>query len=452
MFFKKSKESKKKTPPLAANEAEELPNIFKAPIENPRVSPKRLPNKVEVPNERSASIEIIRNSRERKETKLQEQRKVLNLLIQEPIPTNSTETPQEKSKPVGHHQPIGVKNSSRRNESGPFKLTKHRLNNSYDQALLEANPATRIVESNVMDLSPTKPKIIVASKRTNRAESQRKHDRNEHKSKSKPKQIASARRKAADNSTEIDVFSRLSPERQESLFKEAAKLGFQRVADTQRVFSFARVLANGLEMCHQLKREKCSYLPLPVTLPKQPPSEKEKPTLFIEPIYTLALLEVSNNNEGKPVETYYLRPGAVEFLNKVSESWEIVLYSSRKKANLKQLVDQLDPERYNIAQVLDRSACAFTEEKKCVKDLKHILKNRQADKCIIVDYKPQNCALCMDHMLLVMHWNGSPQDQELEGLQKYLSYLALEDHPRKVNQANFNYLELWKTHISATNS
>ena len=85
----------------------------------------------------------------------------------------------------------------------------------------------------------------------------------------------------------------------------------------------------------------------------------------------------SPEGEKTKVEPEYLiRPGAVDFLQRLSKNWEIVLYSSRKESNLGSLLDLLDPQRLIISSVLDRKSCSMTVTNRCVKDIENAVEDR----------------------------------------------------------------------------
>ena len=71
----------------------------------------------------------------------------------------------------------------------------------------------------------------------------------------------------------------------------------------------------------------------------------------------------------------------------------------------------------------------MTATNKCIKDLENAIEDRPLNRCLVLDYKPQNVAFCMNNSLIVVHWNGQADDRELEGIGDYLCYLGDEDNP-----------------------
>ena len=164
--------------------------------------------------------------------------------------------------------------------------------------------------------------------------------------------------------------------------------------------------------------------------------------LFIEPMYVLAIPNPNFNAEDPDAAKqpeYLLRPNAVEFIHSISEKWEISIYSSRKADQLNQLVNILDPLKSRIRFVLDRRHCCITQQKKCIKDIS-LVQGISSDQILMLDYKPQNVAFCLNSSLVVVHWNGSDEDSELmPGLSKYLLELADQPSPTYSNQQNQGY-------------
>ena len=179
--------------------------------------------------------------------------------------------------------------------------------------------------------------------------------------------------------------------------------------------------------------------------------------LFIEPMYTLALENpdfdfTSKSNNDFP---YLLRPGAKDFIARVAQDWEVMIFSSRKQEQISSLVDMLDPLKVHIKFVLSRTHCDITGHKRCAKDLSTI-QNVNKNGSIIIDYKPQNVAYSIDSAIILMHWNGSEDDNELiPGLAQHLGFLSCQTEPAKAQLDKSNYAQflsqIYKPGSSALN-
>lgn len=136
-----------------------------------------------------------------------------------------------------------------------------------------------------------------------------------------------------------------------------------------------------------------------------------------------------------------MRPGAKEFIARVAQDWELVIFSSRKKETVSRLVDVLDPLKAHIKFVLCRNNCNVTQHKRCVKDLTTV-QNSDKDSSLILDYKPQNVAFSLDNAVIIMHWNAAEDDNELmDGLAPYFEVLAKQEAPARYHrdQARYQY-------------
>lgn len=226
-----------------------------------------------------------------------------------------------------------------------------------------------------------------------------------------------------------NVFDALDAQVRAHLVVQASKLICHAQPDAHRAETFCKLLVNGLYCAKFLARSACLFAPQKVFLPNyEVPARhqnRKKRTLFFEPLYTLAIPNpgfAADSDAGEP--EYFLRPQAAQFVGRLAEHWELVVFSSRKAEQLSALVAALDPLKTAIRFVLDRRHCSITQQKKCVKDLATV-QNVAPDSALILDYKPQNVAFSLDHALLVLHWNGAEDDCELlPGLLARLEHLA----------------------------
>lgn len=158
-------------------------------------------------------------------------------------------------------------------------------------------------------------------------------------------------------------------------------------------------------------------------------------------MYTLALENPDYNStqKDKTESQFLLRPGAKDFIARIAQEWEVMIFSSRKQELISPLVDMLDPLKIHIKFVLCRNHCDITGQKRCVKDLSTI-QNLSRERSVIIDYKPQNVAYSIDSAIILMHWNGSDDDKELvPGLIQYLGMLARQTEPMVAQKDKANY-------------
>lgn len=79
-----------------------------------------------------------------------------------------------------------------------------------------------------------------------------------------------------------------------------------------------------------------------------------------------------------------IRPFAKEFLKKMKQHYEIIVFTASTSPYAEAIVKELDPEKKLISYVLDRAFCLETKNGFYIKDLR-ILKNRDLRNMIIVD-------------------------------------------------------------------
>lgn len=171
-------------------------------------------------------------------------------------------------------------------------------------------------------------------------------------------------------------------------------------------------------------------------LTPQVPTAKTKKTLvldldetlvhsaFKEPLYYDIHLQI--NIDSSNCEVYVLkRPGVDEFIRRMSEIYEIVLFTaSIDKVIYKQyadpLLDILDSNHY-ISSRLYRSNCTNFNGS-YVKDLSKL--GRSLKDVIIIDNSAMSYLYQPDNALPIKSWFEDPQDRELLELVPVLEFLA----------------------------
>lgn len=117
----------------------------------------------------------------------------------------------------------------------------------------------------------------------------------------------------------------------------------------------------------------------------------------------------------------YLRPYLDEFLARLSEHFNIVVFSAGDEAYINKIVDHLDKWQV-IQQRFSRSYCDFSADKKSSKDLRRIFPSGIA-QVIMVEDAPTICVQ-KEHTISVSRWEGKdPKDTDL----KYLCEFLLEN-------------------------
>jgi len=141
-----------------------------------------------------------------------------------------------------------------------------------------------------------------------------------------------------------------------------------------------------------------------------------------------------------------IRPYAKEFLKKMKEHYEIMVFTAAVASYAETVVKELDPEKKYISYILDRNFCLETKNGFYIKDLR-IIKNRELKNMIIVDNLVHSFGFQVENGVPIIEWTGNRADQELKYLQDYLIEAKKFDDLRDYNRQKLRLVELANSNI-----
>lgn len=192
-----------------------------------------------------------------------------------------------------------------------------------------------------------------------------------------------------------------------------------------------------------------------IHLPPKSVNNKNKKTLILDLDETLVHsgftilpnhppdITISVEIENKIHNVYILvRPGAEEFLEKMSEIYEIVIFTASLSKYANPLIDKLDRNKVCSFRLF-REHCSFINNA-YVKDLKNL--GRDMKDVIIVDNSPVTYSLNVENGFPIKTWIDDVTDRELIKIMPVLEYLSKVNDVREyiklmIEKNQFSYIK-----------
>jgi len=166
-------------------------------------------------------------------------------------------------------------------------------------------------------------------------------------------------------------------------------------------------------------------------MPQPPPGFPSHKTLVLDLKGTILSTEYVF---GKGFEIMK-RPGLTEFLNKMSQMYEIVIFSDEDTQFTYQLAESIDPKHRFFSGRLGRE-CLCYRNGELIKDLSYL--NRDMRNLIIIEKNPAKVKYQPDNAIILPEYKGDTEDKALQELIPFLEHLV-KDRVSDVRKEIDNY-------------
>ena len=130
-----------------------------------------------------------------------------------------------------------------------------------------------------------------------------------------------------------------------------------------------------------------------------------------------------------------VRPLCIEFLKKVSQYYEIYIFTAATSNYANAIVNFLDPMGQIINGVFSRNHCLMTKNGMFIKDLR-IVKNRDLKNMLLIDNLSHSFGLQIENGIPILEFQNDRKDRELKYLYDYLLQALYVDDIRSFNKKN----------------
>ncbi|CAI2373431.1 unnamed protein product [Moneuplotes crassus] len=186
-----------------------------------------------------------------------------------------------------------------------------------------------------------------------------------------------------------------------------------------------------------MERQKTLILDMDETLIHAKPKIKENEDF--EPDFEIVLKDDEYGSE--LAFMVKMRPGLVECLEKLSELYEVAVFTAAERTYATKIIKHFDPDGQYIKHILSRESCVHVDNF-YVKDLR-IISDRKLEEMVIVDNSIVAFAFNLDNGVPINDFRGDvPLDEELIYMTSYLMDIYHSDDLREANISNFRLSEI----------
>lgn len=186
-----------------------------------------------------------------------------------------------------------------------------------------------------------------------------------------------------------------------------------------------------------MNRQKTLILDMDETLIHAKP--KVKGNEDFEPDFEITLKDEEYDSE--LVFMVKMRPGLVECLERLSEFYEIAVFTAAERTYATKIIKHFDPDGTYIKHILSRESCVHVNNF-YVKDLR-IISDRKLEEMVIVDNSIVAFAFNLDNGVPINDFRGEePMDEELIYMTSYLEDIYHYEDIREANINNFRLSEI----------
>ena len=139
-----------------------------------------------------------------------------------------------------------------------------------------------------------------------------------------------------------------------------------------------------------------------------------------------------------PFDNYFLlRPGVINFLEEISQLYEIIIFTSSPKSYADSILDKIDVDNKFISHRLYKEHVIF-EKGKSVKKLNMI--GRDLNKIIFVDNMKSNAKYNLQNLCHISSWIYDINDEEIINLETKLKNIATNNKYKDDIRKGLEYL------------